>query len=201
MKRMDREDGVTARSRIALFANTPVTATDALTLEDEQINHDTMLKAGVKAVNILVANIGPMSLVKRGFESPVTLRSFGFDAGHLCDAAWCNEACMAYGRDPLVNAFIVSASDSVAIAGSEAMTLLNISTSELLERCAGYPGEAQSVLMQVPHGISLRGVAPRVLLDAGLRINALKACGYGLQSVVDQTGADARDLTKLGYTM
>lgn len=201
MKRMLREEGVATRARVALFNGTAVSATDALALDDEQINYDSLLKAGVKAVNILVAGIGPMSLAKRGFDTPVKLRMFGFDAGHLCDAAWCNEACMAYGRDALVAAFIVSASDAVAVTGSEAIQLLNITPLELLERCAGFPGEAAAVLQQLPHGISLRGVIPRVLLDSGLRVNALKVCGYGLQSVVDQTGASARDLTKLGFTI
>lgn len=201
MKRMDRVEGIAPRSRLALFSGTQVSASEAFALEDDQINHDSMLKAGVKAINMIVANMGPMTLHKRGFDEPGQLRNFGFDAGHLCDPSWCNEACMAYGRDALVSAFVVSAADAVAVAGSEAMTLLNITPSELLERCAGFPGEAQAVLQQLPQGISLRDVMPRVLLDSGLRVNALKACGYGLQGVVDQTGADARDLTKLGFTM
>lgn len=201
MKRMAREEGLQLRSRVALFHGTAVSATEALTLEDEQINYETMLKAGVKATNMLVANLGPMTLQKRGFETPTQLRTFGFDAGHLCDPVWCNEACMAYGRDALVTAFIVSAGDAVAISGSEAMTMLNVTTSELLERCAGFPGEALGVLQQLPHGASLRNVSPATVLDSGLRVNALKICGYGLQGVVEQTGADARDLGKLGFTM
>ena len=201
MKRMEREDGLGMRSRVALFNGTSVSATEAFALEDEQINHDSMLRAGVKSVNILVANLGPMNLSKRGFDTPAKLRSFGFDSGHLCDPTWCNEACMAYGRDALMAAFVVSASDAVAIAGSEAMSLLNITSCELLERCAGFPGEAHAVLQQLPQGISLRNVHPRILLHSGLRMNALNSCGYGLQSLVEQTGADARDLTKLGFTM
>lgn len=201
MKRMQREDGMCTRARVALFHGTALSASDAMCLDDESINYEVMLKAGVKAINLQVANLGPVSLSRRGFERPDQLRTFGFDAGHLCDPSWCNEACMAYGRDALVAAFVVSAADAVAVAGSEAMTLLNVLPSDLLERCAGFPGEAQGVLQQLPQGISLRNVLPRTLLDAGLRVNALKACGYGLQSVVEQTGADARDLGKLGFTM
>lgn len=170
-------------------------------MDDESIDYETMLKSGVKATNLQVAGIGPMSLHKRGFNDPDKLRSFGFDAGHLCDPSWCNEACMAYGREALMQTFVVTAGDAVAIAGSEAVLLLNITTSELLERCSGFPGEAFAVLQQLPRGISLRGVLPRVLLDAGLRVNALKACDYGLRSIIEQTGADARDLTKLGFSM
>lgn len=201
MKRMIREEGLQTRARVALFHNTTITATDAMCMDDSEINHDLMLRAGVKCVNMQVADLGPMCLNKRGFETPTQLRSFGFDALHLCDPSWCNEACMAYGREALVAAFVVSAADAVAVAGSEAMTMLNVSPHELLERCAGFPGEAQSVLQQLPQGISLRNVPASVLLDSGLRVNCLKACGYGLQSVVEQTGATPRDLTKLGFTM
>ena len=198
---MDHDDSLSTRSRLALFHGTSVGAEAALCSGDETITYETMLAAGVKSVNLLAANIGPMSMSKRGFDEPSKLRSFGFDAGHMCDAAWCNEAIMAYGKEKLVGSFLVSASDAVAVAGSEAQTMLAITPRELLERCAGFPGEAQSVLMQLPNGASLAGVSPVVLLDAGLRMNALKACGYGMQAIVTQTGADARDLSKLGYTM
>ena len=201
MRRMDREKVLGQRARLALFHATTVSAEEALCCEDESITHDVMLKAGVKAVNLLAAKIGPMSLVERGFETPSKLRTFGFDAGHLCDPTWCNEGVMAYGKDPLVRAFIVSAADAVAVAGSEAQSMLGLTTNDLLERCAGFPGEAASVLQQLPRGASLNGVTARVLLDAGLRITALKACGYGLSGIVSQTGAEARDLAKLGFTM
>lgn len=198
---MQREEGMNPRARVALFHGTSVAASEALCLEEDQITYESMLKAGVKPINMIVANLGPMALVKRGFETPAKLRAFGFDAGNLCDASWCNEACMAYGRDALVTAFVVSASDAVAVAGSEAMTMLNITSAELLERCAGCPGEAANVLQQLPHGASLGDVSARLLLDSGLRVNALKACGYRLQTITEQTGADARDLAKLGFSL
>lgn len=201
MRRAGPIEGLGARSRVALFHNTTVTASEALEMDDESIGYETMLQSGVKTTNLQVAGVGPMSLHKRGFDDPNKLRSFGFDAGHLCDPSWCNEACMAYGRAALMQSFVVTAGDAVAIAGSEAVLLLNITTNELLERCAGFPGEALAVLQQLPQGISLKGVLPRVLLDAGLRITALKTCGYGLRAVVDQTGADARELVKLGFSM
>jgi len=201
MRRMAREEVLDTRARLALFHGTSVSAEQALCCDDEGINYEAMLAAGVKSVNILTAKMGPMALRKRGFDAPSKLRTFGFDALHLCDPTWCNEALMAYGSEAIVSAFLVSAADAVAIAGSESMTMLNVTTSDLIDRCAGFPGEAQSVLTQLPHGASLGGVAPLKLLDAGLRVNALKACGYGLSNLVSQTGAEARDLSKLGFTM
>lgn len=196
-----RSTDTDARARLALFHGTSVSAANAIQYEDADVRYDLMLKSGVKAVNLLASGMGPMSLKRRGFEVASSLRSFGFDALHLCDPSWCNEMCMAYGSTEVIAAFVISADDAVAVAGSEAMQLLNMSSSDLLERCAGFPGQAFSVLQQLPHGGSLRGVTSKTLLDAGLRVNALKACGYGFSSVADQTGANARDLSKLGFSM
>ena len=200
MRRKPIRQELDARSRVALFHGTNVTASGALELDDEAINYDSMLKSGVKVVNLLVANLGPSKLQKRGFDTPMQLRTFGFDAGHLCDPSFCNECLVAYGRDAVVSAFVVTAGDAVALAGTESMLMLRISASDLLERCAGFPTEAISVLQQLPRGISLEGVTPLTLLDSGLRVNSLKSSGYGLQSIVKQTGATATDLAKLGFS-
>lgn len=201
MKRMVVGDVLAARERVALFHGTSITASEAIEMKDEEITYNFMLKAGVKCINIQVASLKPMALSRRGFETTESLRNFGFDALHMCDPSWCNEACLAYGQKELVNVFVVSASDAVAVSGSEAMAMLRITPNDLLERCAGFPGEAHSVLQQLPHGGSLRGVSVRTLLDSGLRATALKSCGYGFKHVMEQTGADARELAKLGFTL
>jgi len=186
-------------SKVALFIDTSVVLSAALEMEDSEINYDTMLRAGVKPVNLITARLGPMCLMQRGFDSPDKLRTIGFDAGHMCDAAWCNEACLAHGRDELVKTFVISASDAVAVAGSESMYILRMTTQDLLERCAGFPEEARAVLLQVPRGISLKNVPSSVILDAGLRSQTLLECGYGFEAIVNQTSAGSRDLSKLGY--
>lgn len=201
IRRDARSTDVDSRVRLALFHGTSVSTANAMAFADDDLCYDLMLKSGVKAVNLLAAGMGPMSMKRRGFEVASSLRSFGFDALHLCDPVWCNEMSMAYGSTEVISAFVISADDAVAVAGSEAMQLLNLTSSDLLERCAGFPGQASNVLQQIPHGASLRGVSAQILLDAGLRVHALKACGYGLSSVVAQTGADARALSKLGFTM
>lgn len=190
-----------ARTRLILFHGTSVSAEAGMTMEDDEIGYDFLLSSGVKSTNLLAAGYHPMKLKERGFDTAIKLRSFGFDALHLCEPSWCHQLLLAYGRDEVVAAFVVTAADAVAVAGSEAMTMLNLTPSELLERCAGFPSEAYHTLRQLPHGLSLRGVPALVLLDAGLRVSALKACGYGLIGIVDQTGANPREVAKLGFTM
>jgi hypothetical protein len=79
------------------------------------------------------------------------------------------------------------------------MHILDISPKQLLSCCAGFPGEAEEVLRQLPQGASLHGVPCGVVLDAGLRAASLKRCGYGLNCVVVQLGATGAELGKLGY--
>ena len=81
----------------------------------------------------------------------------------------------------------------------EAMHILNIDARRLLECCVGFPGEAEEVLRQLPHGTSLHGVSCAVALDSGLRAAALKRCGYGLNAVVTQLAPTGGELAKLGY--
>jgi hypothetical protein len=185
------------RARLAVFHGTSIGAEEALGFEDSEITFDLMMRSGVKAVNLQTAVMGPTSLKARGAHTPQQLRQLGFDALHLCDADFCNEASMAYGAEPVVGAFLSTAKDAVSVAGTEAVHILNISTEQLLSRCAGFPGEAAAVTP----GVSLHGVRAVTLLDAGLRAETLKQCGYGLAAVVEQVAPSGHELGKFGYTM
>ena len=66
---------------------------------------------------------------------------------------------------------------------------------------SGAPTEAQAVLQQLPNGIALTGVDAGVLLDTGIRKQALAEVGYSLTSVASQTSASAHQLVKLGFTL
>ena len=189
------------RARLAIFHGTSVGAEEACGFEDSEITFDRMMRSGVKAINLQTAFMGPTSLKARGAHTPQQLRQLGFDALHLCDPDFCNEASMAYGAGPVVSAFLSTAKDAVAVAGMEAMHILNITSSQLLERCAGFPGEATAVLEQLTPGVALQGVPAVTLLDAGLRAESLKQCGYGLAAVVEQVAPSGHELGKLGYTM
>jgi hypothetical protein len=189
------------RGRLAIFHGSSVGAEEALGLEDSAITFDLLMRHGVKAVNLMAAGVGPTSLKARGAHAPQQLRQLGFDALHLCDPDFCNEASMAYGARPVASAFLATANDAVALAGTEAMHILDLQSKDLLAHCAGFPGEAVAVLQQLTPGTSLQDVPATLLLDAGLRAGSLKQCGYGLAGVVTQVDPTGLELSKLGYSM
>ena len=108
---------------------------------------------------------------------------------------------MAFGSDCIKDAFLASAMDAVALAGSEAMHILKVHPTDLLRQCAGYPGEAMAVLQQLPQGNALHEVSCGTVLDAGLRADTLKRCGYGMAAVIQQLAPTGVELSKLGYTV
>jgi hypothetical protein len=102
--------------------------------------------------------------------------------------------------------FARDASDAVCLSGTDAVEALGLSNEALLGLCAGAPAEAKAVLKQLVSSKganveSLRGISCAVLLDTGIRSNALAECGYSLVRVVRETRAPAEMLTKLGYTI
>lgn len=198
--RADKSTLSSTRARLSLFHGTPVNAETACSMDDSEITHDLLKRSGVKALNLLAAGVGPTELHRRGVQTAHQLRGLGFDALHLCSAEFANEASMAYGAGAVVDAFLQSAQDAVALSGSEAMHILNVKLPQLLEQCAGFPGEAAAVLEQLPKGAALHGVSAVQLLDAGLRAESLKACGYGLASVINQVSPSGLELAKFGYT-
>ena len=190
---------LSTRARVCTFYGTSINAATACTLEDDEITFELMLRSGVTAKNLRVAGIGPVALKKRGVKTVDMLRQLGVDALHLCDADFCNECMLAYGTKAVSDAFLLTAADAVSLAGTPAMEMLNISTLQLLEQCAGFPGEALAVLQQLPQGTALRGVPCKVLLDAGLRFASLRRVGYGVTAITDQVGPSSVELSKLGF--
>ena len=192
--------GLSIRARLALFNDTSINAETACSLDENEITYDMMMCNGVKAINLLTAGVGPARLKTHGVESAMHLLQLGFDALHLCDPEFANEANLAYGSEATRNAFLASASDAVALSGSEAMHILNVTTLDLLRTCAGYPGEAKAVLQQLPQGNALHEIPCSVILDAGLRHDSLRVCGYGMAGVIQQVAPTGAELGKLGYT-
>ena len=200
-KRVDKTTGgLSIRARLALFHDSSVNAETACSIEEQEITYDLMMRSGVKALNLQTAGIGPTRLKTMGVESAMQMRQLGFDALHLCDADFANEATMAFGSEAVRSAFLASAADAVALAGSEAMHILNVTVLELLTVCAGYPGEAKAVLQQLPQGNALHDISCSVVLDAGLRHDSLRQCGYGMAGVIQQISPTGPELVKLGFT-
>ena len=187
--------------KLCLFHGTQCCSSEALALTDEEITPDKLIKSGVKPNNMSAAGVGPKLLKQIGIMDCKYLRKLGFDALDLADVKFATEANGAFGSEEVISTFLVSASDAVSIAGTEAVHILGVKNSELLSVCAGSPIEARAVLEQLPSGISLDGVSATTLLDTGLRKSTLCELGYSLSSVASQTSATAQELYKLGFSV
>jgi hypothetical protein len=169
---------------------------------DVDINAAFFRLNGIGAVNIRAACVTPIALRHRGVEDATALRTLGFDAIDLNDAAFCSSCISAFGTDDVTRSFMLTAGDAVAIAGSTAVVQLGITTQRLLELCAGAPIQAKAVIQQLePRGGALRGVSMTTLLDSGLRAQTLCNMGYGADALTTQTtGCTAKQLSVLGFT-
>lgn len=197
--RKEAFEGLTARQKLTLFYNSSVSASEALSMDDQDISFDVLVRNGVKPVNFRAAGVKATTLKRLGVQDASQLRRLGFDALHLVDQEWCEEASAAYGAAHVIAAFLVSPQDAVALAGTEAVKTLNLNVEMLLEVCAGAPTEAVSVLKQVNDPSPLKGVRAHVILDAGLRSQQLKQLGYGLMSLRELKDVTTEEIRKLGF--
>jgi hypothetical protein len=76
--------------------------------------------------------------------------------------------------------------------------MLGVDVSFLLSLCAAAPVEACDVLRQLPNN-SLNGVPASILVDCGIRKNALNNAGYSMTSIMQQTNATPQQIHNLGY--
>jgi len=190
---------LTPRQRLCVFHKTRMSTDAALALDESELTMPLLVANGVRANNLVAAGIGPRMLHTMGATSPQMLQTLGFNALHLTDNSFAIEARGVYGAEPARTTFLQTASDAVALAGSDAVSILDIHVRELLVACAGAAIEAQSVLQQLPKGGSLHGVPASTLLDTGLRKSTLAQLGYGFASVATQTGAKPHQMAMLGY--
>ena len=198
---MAQPNDLSVQQRLCLFHGTGVSASEALGMPQEEITFELMISNGVSATNLVVAQLKPMALKRLGVEEASQLRRLGFDSLHLTDAAFCTEANAAYGARQVVETFLTAPCDAVALAGSDAMHILNLSAQVLLETCAGAPTEAHAVLKQLTDKEPLKNVPATVLLDAGLRAPALASLGFNFGKLTAQTGANPEQVLKLGFRL
>jgi hypothetical protein len=199
--RPSESTGLSTKQKLCLFHGTSVSAETVLGMDEEDITYDLIVSSGIKANNLAAAGIGPKRLKAMGVGDASKLRSLGFDALYLADPRFASETNAAFGSEETKRVYLQSASDAVAIAGTDAMVLLGITTNDLIEACAGATTEAHAVLQQLSVGIALEGVPASVVLDTGLRKNTLMELGYSLTAIVQQTKASGSELAKLGFLL
>ena len=183
--------------RLALIQHTDCSPTICLSHPDESINFDFFKRHKVPPPNFAAAKLGPTELKMRGVSDPVGLAVLGFDALHLANPSFCDSCISAYGAASVLQVFLTQPADSVAIAGTPAATMLDVTTERLLNECAGAAVEAAAVLKEQQ---SLQGVEATTLLDTGIRAKQLFAMGYTAESVRVATGATPAQLQKMGFS-
>lgn len=183
---------LSADARTALFGGAPSCTEAELTFE-------FLLAGKLPTENLLAAQIGPVSLKRRGASTAYDLCALGFDALDLCDLDFAHEAMLVFGTQSILDAFLVSARDAVCLAGSSTAALLEVGTSQLLERCVDSPTEAAAVLQQLPYGNALYDIDIAVVLATGVCAKRLISLGYGIKQLVKQTCASNHDLVMLGF--
>lgn len=150
----------------------------------EQPTYDNFINLNVTVDNILAT------------EAPLA----SFDALHLAEPDVLRPLVDLFGAAALVDAFVATADDAVAIAGTPAFDALGVSVEILLQLCAGHPEAAAAVLLaEAERGVA--GVAAQTLLDTGVRAAALKRAGVGVPHLATLTGAHARLADTLGFRL
>ena len=185
---------ITERQRKILFKNTLISNSSG------PITYEEMVKAGVRAENMVASGLGLRFFFDHGVTSAAKLARLGVDALHFNDGAFAREACSLHGAEALVAAFCTTADDAIALAGSEAFDILGLSVEQLLQLCAGSPKAATAVLA-AEEGRGLSGVRASTLLDTGLRAGALKALGIGMMQVSELEGAECDTGLKFNFKL
>jgi hypothetical protein len=191
---------LTPRQRLAMAIGSGIQPQQVLEMNDSDIHYDFFLSNGITAPLLKAAKILPVQLKVRGVKTPSHFRALEFSTLDLVDGAFCASCVAAYGAEDLLGEFLQTAKDAVVLAGSPAMSQLNLDLGTLLVLCCGEPESAADVIEQTPpRGGCLMGVAPATLLDTGIRAKALRQLGFDAQKVCEQTQANVADLDKLGF--
>jgi hypothetical protein len=159
-----------------------------------------MVKAGVRAENLIASELGLRFFFDHGVTTPAKLARLGVDALHFNDPAFVREACALYGAPALVETFCTTVDDAVALAGTEAFDTLGLGVEQLLGLCAGSPKAAAAVLA-AEEARGLAGVRADTLLDTGLRAGTLKSLGIGLLQVAELEGAEVDTGLKFNFKL
>jgi hypothetical protein len=185
---------VPAKRRLALVAGTGVQPKDVLEMADADINYGFLVKHEIPTANIRVGGFTPSRLHARGAVDAEALEKLGFDAIHLLNVDFLNDAVATYGYGDIVATFLKTPYDAVALADTAVMQTLSLTTGRLMEECAGAPSEALAVLAQLK---SIADLPITTLLDTGIRGPQLVELGYGFAEVHRATGANSSQMGKL----
>ena len=189
------------KQRVALLQSSGYTAEALSEMSDDEFTFDMLLKSGARAKHLMVARVSPQMLVARGMSNGArSMRDLGFDALHISDPVFCAACIACFGAKDVVDNFVVTSHDAVALAGTPSATQLDLTAEFLLKSCAGFPIQAATVVAELqPVGKSLQGVSADTVLDTGLRKAKLVELGFNSNAILEQTKATPKQMQKLGF--
>lgn len=193
---------LSTEQRLCIFYGTTLASADAVALPLAELRFEAMRAHGCSYQAIAAAGLRPKALHAMGFESAKHFRQIGMDALDLADWKVSCELVALFGAPAVKEAFLATASDAVAFAGTESARMLQIGLDESLALCAGEPESARAVLELQPDVVDLlRGTSVERLLDTGVRAEALASVGVTLTTLTSALGATAAQVQQLGYVM
>jgi hypothetical protein len=194
---MDAGGDLSPRSRLALFHGSSTSVAEALQIDLSTMSTADLRARGVTADNLRATGVNPALLSKIGVRTVEDLRDTGLDALDLCEVGFCSQCVAQHGAHDVRRAFLVNASDAVALAGTQAAQMLAITPSHLLEVSAGDPRAAKTVLQQLGSH-ALKNVSLETLMDTGIQLPALTECGYGFAYVMKLYSPTPKQAALLG---
>jgi hypothetical protein len=165
------------RQKLALLHSvTTLSAEEISSLQDSDFTHDFFVRHGISAPAIMAADLSPLKLKNMGTESAQALKTdLKFSSLDLaCSPAFCRSAVAAYGCEAVIDAFVATRHDAVAIANTEACDILRLTIGDLLVLCEHAPTQAYEVLKQTK---SLKNVAILTLDATSITDDQLKKLG------------------------
>ena len=186
----------TLRQRLALVIEADTTAEKIVGMADGDINHGFFLQHRISPTLLRAAAITPLQLKAHGTCTAMQLADLGFNALHMMDEEWCEDAIAAYGAPALLDQFLTTTNDAVILAGTDVVERLGVNLGLLLLMCSEQPGPAREVLAQYKNA---RSVPPETLIETGLRAPDLVPLGFTEDRLRADTLATDAQLSVLGF--
>ena len=188
---------------VALFGDTNANMHVVLSASSDTNMLLSMIKEhNVKMHHVLASNTTISTLHRLGMQNLSDYVSLGMDSLYLSYECLSSQMLQIFGRDSLVDRFLITPTDAVNLAGTEGCKVLCISTNELLNACAGDPTHAFVVLRALgcpSSTLECSNIDPITLINTGLRSQALVSLGLNLVTLTNECGLDASHARSLGF--
>ena len=170
-------------------------------MSSESITSEMLIHNGVKIMHVFAAGLSLQWLHDIGFTTCASLKQhLDMDSLFLADKKIAMQALTAYGREDVLSTFLTEAVDAVALVGTSACKILEISSQELLRVCEGSRVEAISVLNELCQASAcIKGITLDNLLVCNITKADLLCLGFNRASLKSTFSATDRQLQFMGF--